>query len=132
MHSGTLPPQLLLETLLSLYHVLFPVSVDNKSARLVRSLERKSKFDPDMKIDNGTIRALPDDFEYIYWGQRLEILRDITANPPPTNRFVSWVERHKSERNALAVAIIGLTLTALFGFLSFVVSILAWRYPVKT
>lgn len=85
LHSGALPPQLLLETLLSLHHVLFLVSVDYKSATLVKSLVRKSKFDPDMTIDDGPIRALSDNFEYIYWGPRLKILRDITTNPPLGN-----------------------------------------------
>jgi hypothetical protein len=87
-------------------------------------------------MDDGTIRAFPDNFEYRYWGNRLKILRNMVTNPPPANKLVSWVERHTSERNALTVAIIGIFLSALFGFLGFtvglaqlVISILAWKQP---
>lgn len=135
-HSGSLPSQLLLETLHSIHYILFPISEDHKSAKLVRSLIRKSKFDPDLLIHDGCIRALPENFEHVYWGNRLRIIQDMTSKPPPKNILVSWVERHTSERNALSVAILGLILVVVFGFLSLlvgvaqlIVSILAWKYP---
>lgn len=136
-YSGSLPPQLLLETLLTLYYILFPLSIDQKSAKLARSLVRKRRFDPNLMIDDGSIRVIPADFKYVYWGERLRVLEAITANPPPGNKIVSWMERHTSERNALTVAIIGVFLAVLFGFLGFIVgiaqlviSVLAWKYPV--
>ena len=71
-----------------------------------------------------------------YWAERLSALHNITKQPPPGNAMVAWFERHTSERNALTVAIIGLFMSVLFGFLSFVVGllqlILAWveyKYP---
>jgi hypothetical protein len=137
-NRGSLPPQLLLETLLSVYHVLLPVSKDSKSASFARRLVKKGGFDPNMIIYDGSIRDMPDNFEYMYWGDRLRKLNELVAKPPPGNRFISWIERHTSERNALTVAIIGLFLAVLFGFLGFavsvaqlVVSILAWKHPVS-
>jgi hypothetical protein len=129
---------LLLETFLSIYYILFPISVDNKSARFVKQLVRRSGFDPNFIVDDGCIRKLPDNFRYLFWGDRLRVLQDLVANPPPANKIIAWVERHTSERNALTVAILGMFLAVLFGFLAFavgvaelVVSILAWKYPVS-
>lgn len=127
---------MLLETLLTLHYVLFPVSTDKRTARFTKSLVRKRKLDPDLMIDSGSIRVIPADFKFVFWAERLRILEGITANPPPRNKVVSWMERHTSERNALTVAIFGLFLAVLFGFLGLlvgiaqlVVSILAWKHP---
>lgn len=136
-HSGSLPPQLLLETLFTVYHILLPVSTDEKSRKFTERLVKESKFDPElMRDDVKKIRELPTNFKCVYWGERLRILEAITTDPPPSNKVVSWIERHTSERNALTVAIIGLFLAVFFGFLSFivgiaqlVVSVLAWKYP---
>ena len=137
--SGALPPQLLLETLYTIYRILLPL--DKKSAKFARKLVAGSKgkaieFDPDILTDNGLIRQVSDVFELVYWNNRLSAIREIVKNPPPTNALTAWFERHTNERNALTVAIIGLFLAVLFGFLSFivgiaqlVVSILAWKYP---
>ena len=77
-------------------------------------------------------------FEYKFWSYRLAVLKGIVVNPPPANKLIAWFERHTSERNALTVAVLGLFLAALFGFLSFVVgvaqlvvSIIAWKYPAS-
>ncbi|KAH8738448.1 hypothetical protein BGZ61DRAFT_526422 [Ilyonectria robusta] len=141
LKNGTLPPQLLLETLYSIYHILLPL--DKKSAKLAKKLvlnpKKKTRgFDPDILIYDGLIRPVPEPFQLMYWKKRLDILREIVDNPPPSNSFTSWFERHTSERNALTVAIIGVFLAALFGFLSFivgiaqlVVSILAWKNPAQ-
>lgn len=128
-------PQLLLETLLTIYHILLPLSIDHKSAQFAESLVDKHAFDPNLTVDDGSIRTIPPDFVFVYWAERLKVLEEVTANPPPANKLVSWMERHTSERNALTVAILGVFLAAFFGFLSFVVgvaqlvvSILAWKY----
>ncbi|RDW72594.1 uncharacterized protein DSM5745_07766 [Aspergillus mulundensis] len=136
---GTLPPQLLLETLHTIHFLLFPLSNDprGRSSRFLASLIRKQNFDPDAQWDEGYIRDdVPPNFSYRYWNARLEQLYNIVKNPPPRNRLISWVERHTSERNALTVAILGLFLSALFGFLAcvigvaqLIVSIFAWKQP---
>ena len=134
---GTLPPQLLLETLDSLQFILFP-SVDDKSSRFLRDLMRgtKSEFDRDCLVYDGYIREMPDKFEYRYWGSRLAKLHYLVINPKPRHRFGRWAQRHTLERNALYLAILGLFLSAFFGFLSVVVGIVqtwvvyqAWKNP---
>ena len=121
--QGTLPPRLLLETLVSIYYVLFPVSTDTRSAKFAASLVRKAGFDSDFVIDDGTIREIPEHFDYIYWGDRLQQIQTVISKPPPSNRVISWIERHTSERNALTVAIVGVFLAVLFGFLGFAVGL---------
>ncbi|KAI1486472.1 hypothetical protein F5X96DRAFT_681981 [Biscogniauxia mediterranea] len=86
---GTLPPQLLFETLTSFHDILYP------------------------NFDRGGlgvefVRPVTPDFTFIYWGDRLAKLHGVVKRPAPTNAF----------RNALTVAIIGLSLAALFGFLT--------------
>ncbi|KAL2787667.1 hypothetical protein BJX66DRAFT_327670 [Aspergillus keveii] len=136
---GTLPPQLLLETLHSIQFILFPISNDKtrKSIRLLQRLVTKDGFDPNARLDEGWIRdGVAANFRYKYWNQRLEILYQLAKNPPPRNGFISWIERHTTERNALTVAIIGLFLSAFFGLLTcliggaqLAVAIMAWKDP---
>lgn len=134
MCSGTLPPQLLFETLYSIYYILFPLASDKRSAKFAKKLTRPndnpdarnssdSAFDPNLVVYDSLIRSLPANFKFVYWTKRLRNLQAVVNHPPPSNKVVSWFERHTSERNALTVAIIGLFLTALFGLLSFLVGI---------
>ncbi|KAK9774265.1 putative RGS domain-containing protein [Seiridium cardinale] len=137
LQLGTLPPQLVLETLVSIYYILFPVAEDSRTAKIVAKLIRKRGFDPDFRVDDfGSIRELAEDFECRYWSHRLRIIQEISTEPPATNRFLSWIEWHTTERNALTVAIIGVFLAAFFGMLGCIIGIaqsilayLAWKYP---
>jgi hypothetical protein len=115
-NRGTLPPQLLLEVLDSTQFLLFPN--DDKSEELLDKFIEKYHFDQCSKYREGHIRKLDEHLEYKYLENRLLVLLNVVDNPPPTNRIVAWFERHTSERNALTVAILGLFLTALFGFFS--------------
>ncbi|KAH8881806.1 hypothetical protein GQ53DRAFT_466617 [Thozetella sp. PMI_491] len=137
LKRGTLPPLLLLETLLTFHDVLFPVaSVREKRSRAaLEAMIQKNGFDPEARWIE-FIRATPVDMNFEYWGDRLSILHDVVKRPPPANALVAWFERHTSERNALTVAIVGLFLSVLFGLLSFIVGVLqlvlawvAYRYP---
>lgn len=78
---------------------------------------REKAFDPDVNLVEGHIREIPNNFLYKYWGPRLLRLLEIVDNPPPANKLIAWFERHTSERNALTIAILGLFLSALLGFL---------------
>lgn len=136
-NSGTLPPQLLLETLHSLQFILFP-PFDQKSFRLLEGLVhgKGPNLDADCLSYHGLIREMPANFEYRYWGSRLVRLHQLARNPKPRSRLGQWVERHTSERNALYVALLGLFLAVLFGFLGVVIGIVqtwiayqAWKYP---
>jgi hypothetical protein len=137
--SGTLPPQLLAETLYTIYAILFPIGTNKKSLRLAKRLVQAEGFDRNLLTYNTSAHQLPANFKCLYWGRRLKALQALVEARPPKNKIVSWFERHTSERNALTVAIIGLFLSVLFGFLSFlvgilqvVVSIRAWKYPVQS
>jgi fatty acid desaturase len=63
-------------------------------------------------------------------------LHRLVRNPKPQNRLEQWIDRHTTERNALYIALIGLFLAVLFGFLGLIVGIIqtwitykAWKYP---
>lgn len=137
MFRGTLPPQLLFETLLTFHHIIFPIAniADRKSHSFLENLVRKEGFDPEGQWIE-YVRPYPPDMVYEYYGGRLEKLYSVVKRPPPANAVVAWFERHTSERNALTVAILGLFLAVLFGFLSVVIGLfqlviawLAWKYP---
>ncbi|PTB63470.1 hypothetical protein BBK36DRAFT_1126198 [Trichoderma citrinoviride] len=132
--NGTLPPQLLVETLYSIYYILFPIATNKKSAKFAKKLTQAKRdtdlsrssdsiFDPNLVVYDGLIRPLPGNFKFVYWTKRLRALQTVVDKPPPSNKIISWFERHTSERNALTVAILGLFLTALFGLLSFLVGV---------
>ena len=134
-YRGTLPPQLLLETVYSLQSILFPSYDPNSSDELDRLL-RKQGFDPDLRLYEALARKDPDDFQYVYWGDRLSKLYDAVKNPPPRHRLGRWLELHATDRNALYVAIIALVFTAVFGFMSVAIAALqtwiswqAWKHP---
>ncbi|KAF4340255.1 hypothetical protein FBEOM_5830 [Fusarium beomiforme] len=132
LKRGTLPPKLLLETLLTFHDVLFPIASvnDTKSLHTLKAMIKKQGFDPEGRWIE-FVRDIPPDMSYTYWGHRLAKLHDFVKRPPPANAIVAWFERHTSERNALTVAIIGVFLSVIFGFLSFLVGllqlILAWK-----
>jgi len=111
-----LPPQLLLEVLDSIQYLLFPN--DKRSIQSLDNFIDKYDFDPQAKLHEGRVRQLPEEFEYKYLGDRLVTLLNIVKNPPAANRIVAWFDRHARDRNTLAIAALGLFLTALFGFLS--------------
>lgn len=109
---------------------------NKRSVAALRRLIRDEKFDPDATWVE-FVRPIPHDFGFVHWGSRLAELHSVVKDPPPVNPVVSWVERHASERNALAVAMLGLFLAVLFGLLSLITGILqliiawlAWRHPV--
>ncbi|KAI0521123.1 hypothetical protein F5B22DRAFT_597728 [Xylaria bambusicola] len=140
LELGTLPPQLLFETLVSFHCILFPVaSVRNERSHiLLKKLIRTEGFDHDgLWVE--FVRPIASDITFTYWGARLVNLYKLAKRPPPANAIVSWFERHTSERNALTVAIAGLFFAAVFGLLAtiiglvqLVISWLAWRYPVSS
>ncbi|RKK32331.1 hypothetical protein BFJ66_g14071 [Fusarium oxysporum f. sp. cepae] len=132
LKRGTLPPRLLLETLVTFHDILFPVmsARDTKSLDTLKGMIKRNGFDPEGRWIE-FVRETPSDMSFNYWGDRLAKLHDLVKRPPPANAIVAWFERHTSKRNALTVAIIGVFLSVLFGFLSFLVGllqlILAWK-----
>ncbi|KAF7917219.1 uncharacterized protein EAE98_010324 [Botrytis deweyae] len=136
---GTLPPQLLLETLYSLQCILFPPT-DEKSSRFLENIiqEAEASFDPDCLLYEGYNRPVPENFEYHYWGDRLAKLNHLVTHPRSSHRIGQWIQRNASERNALFVAILSLVLSAFFGFLSVIlgmfqawVAYMSWKAQVN-
>jgi hypothetical protein len=134
---GALPPKLLFETLLTIHHILFPIAniADRRSHSLLNKLIRHQGFDAEGSWIE-YVRPYPHDMEYEYWQDRLEKLYGVVKRPPPANAIVAWFERHTSERNALTVAIVGLFLAVLLGFIGVIIGVLqltvawlAWKYP---
>ncbi|KAJ3545954.1 hypothetical protein NM208_g2257 [Fusarium decemcellulare] len=96
LRRGSLPPKLLLETLLTFHGVLFPITSvrDTKSLETLKAMIKKHGFDA-----QGTwiefVRATPADMTFDFWGDRLSILYDIVKRPPPTNAMVAWTEAQR-------------------------------------
>ncbi|KAI0023787.1 hypothetical protein F4780DRAFT_727820 [Xylariomycetidae sp. FL0641] len=121
----TLPPKLLLETLVTFHGILFPIGdvTDRRTREALEHMIETQSFDP-QGLWYGYVRAIPPDMAYDYWGHRLLALYEYVKQPPPANAVVAWFERHTSERNALTVAILALFLSTFFGLLSFIVGLL--------
>lgn len=137
LHRGTYPPLLLLETLLTIHDILFPIanSGDRKSRSELRKLIKKQEFDPEATWVE-FVRLPPSNVPFEYWGDRLSKLYEFVRTPPPAGALKAWFERHTSERNALTTAIIGIFLAGLFGLLGVIVGVLqlclawlAWKHP---
>jgi len=108
-----------------------------KMRRASHQADKGHGFDPQGNLVQ-YVRSILETITFEYWGDRLSTIYDIVKSPPPTNVFMNWLERHTPERNALTVAIIGLLLAAVFGFLSFLVGLLqlilawvVWKNPTS-
>ncbi|KAF2420308.1 hypothetical protein EJ08DRAFT_550934, partial [Tothia fuscella] len=135
---GTLPPQLLIETLHSLQSIIFP-STDGRSRLLLEQLIRRKLFDSECAEYDGyrRFRGLPEDFTYKYWGDRIVKLNEVMARRVPRNKFSRWLYWQTSDGNALMIALLALLITIVLGVLSLGVACFqtwiawqAWRSPV--
>lgn len=98
-------------------YVLFPN--DAKSVKFLRSLESKAGFDDEFHVRESPIRNMGiNSIQYKYFGDRLSVLLDFVQNKQAVSPIDDWFDRHKSDRTVLAVAILALFLSTLFGFLS--------------
>ncbi|OCL12556.1 hypothetical protein AOQ84DRAFT_419352 [Glonium stellatum] len=135
---GTVPPQLLVETLHSLQAVLFPI-LDDKSADILVRLTKKMGFDDDCNQYDGYMRFKepPEDFTYHYWGGRLARLEELVIRREPRNKLERWFRWYTTDVNALAIALLALAISIVVGLIGIVISSIqlwiaweAWRYPV--
>ncbi|KAH0421969.1 hypothetical protein CcaCcLH18_13098 [Colletotrichum camelliae] len=138
LKNGTLPPQLLAETLHSIQAVLFPPH-NKKAARILKKLisNRDTQFDPECARYDG--ETLPKDFRYIYWAKRIADLHDLLEKRPPRNGMERWLQWQSSEGNALLVAFIALLISIIVGVISIGLSAvqiwiswMAWKHPPKS
>ncbi|KAI0458938.1 hypothetical protein F5B21DRAFT_372569 [Xylaria acuta] len=132
-----LPKQLVLETLHTLKHVLFPI--DSESQSILRSLVAKDKFDPDNCGVNTSWRLSEEELmAYEYWGSRLVDLHDELENPTPRGFVETWMERKSGARYVMMATLAGVLIAILLGIASLVVSIVQtwiawqqWKHPIS-
>ncbi len=136
-HRGTMPPQLLVETLYSIQAVLFP-SIDPDSAQILDELIDKRDFDPDCAEYEGykLFRDPPPDFKFVYWGERMAHLQNLMTRRPPRNKLERWFHRHGNEGNAFFIALLALSISIIVGLISIGfncvqiwITWMAWKYP---
>ncbi|KAH7009885.1 hypothetical protein EDB80DRAFT_610480 [Ilyonectria destructans] len=129
---GALPPRLLAETLHSMQSILFHWS-DRRSGTILQRLIQRKGFDEDCAEPEGYMMFDDslDDFEYLYWGERLAALYDLVTDRPPRNKFERWIKWQTSESSAFAVALAALAISIVVGVLSLGLSAfqvwIAWR-----
>ncbi|KZL69711.1 uncharacterized protein CT0861_09246 [Colletotrichum tofieldiae] len=139
LQRGTLPPQLLVETLHSLQSVLFP-SIDQKSAEVLDNLtsKRVGGFDRECAEYEGynIFQDHPEGFKYVYWGERLALLHEMVMSRPPRNKLERWLHRQSNEGNALFIALVALLISILVGIISIGLAAvqiwiawMAWKHP---
>ena len=86
-----LPTQLVIETLESFYRILFPIADEKigRSKRLLRRMIRLHGFDQQCAIELEPTRWHPEDFQYLFWGNRLQIISEIAGRTAAQNRCKS-------------------------------------------
>ncbi|KAK4445220.1 hypothetical protein QBC34DRAFT_165136 [Podospora aff. communis PSN243] len=119
LEQGTLPPQILVETLYTLQAVLFP-PIDPGSAQILEELIERRGFDPECAEYEGykVFRDPPASFQFVYWGDRMAHLHQLMTRRPPRNQLERWFNRHSTEGNALFIALLALFISILVGIVS--------------
>ncbi|KAJ0108634.1 hypothetical protein J7T55_015068 [Diaporthe amygdali] len=138
LEHGTLPPQLLVETLHSIQAVLFPVT-EPEEVRILRTLIRMQHFDPECAENEGykVYQNVPKDFKYIYWAERLATLHARLKDRPPRSRLEKWLAQENNDGNAFLIALLALFISVIVGILGLILAAvqtwiawMAWKYPV--
>ncbi len=137
--SGCLPPRLLAETLHSLQSILFHFD-DHRSSRILERLISKGEFDEDCAQPEGyKMFDETDEFDYLYWGERLATLQEYMQRRPARNNFERWMKWQTSESNAFAIALAALIISIVVGVLSLGlagfqtwIAWKAWKEPVSS
>ncbi|KZL88130.1 hypothetical protein CI238_04915 [Colletotrichum incanum] len=78
----------------------------------------------------------PEDFQYVYWGERLALLHEMVMSRPPRNKLERWLHRQSNEGNALFIALVALLISILVGIISIGLAAvqiwiawMAWKHP---
>ncbi|KAI5917054.1 hypothetical protein F4810DRAFT_705211 [Camillea tinctor] len=135
--QANLPDELLLETLYTLKHILFPI--DPESQSILRFLVRKEKFDPDIcRVDTLWQPQERVSMVYEHWGTRLLDLYDELENPTPRGFLETWIERRSGARYVMMATVAGVIIAVLLGGFSLAVSIFQawiswqqWKHPAS-
>ncbi|KAL9130278.1 MAG: hypothetical protein Q9217_001489 [Psora testacea] len=139
LKSGALPRQLVLETLDSIQKVLFPLT-DTKSKSLLRSLVRRSSFDPDcLSFESTSIRNdYERDISYTYLDSRLLDLYAELENPTPQGWLEKWFERKSGARYVMMATLIGVIAAVALGIIGVAIGAFQawvayqqWKHPIS-
>ncbi|KAK3984062.1 hypothetical protein QBC44DRAFT_389647 [Cladorrhinum sp. PSN332] len=140
--QGNVPQALALETLDTIYTILFPFA-DPASQRILRRLIAKEGFDPGCRRSassaSGTAYGeLPEGPKYRYWGTRLVDLFDEVDDPAPRGYFEKWLQRKSGARYAMMATLVGVMIAVFLGILGLAVGIFQawvayqqWKHPVQ-
>ncbi|WKT45061.1 hypothetical protein QSH57_009914 [Fusarium oxysporum f. sp. vasinfectum] len=136
LRRGTLPPQLLFETLHSLQDILFPLT-DHRSEKILRALICRNGFDPECLEYDG-YNVFHKGIRYVYWGERIARLYELAKKRPPRNKLERWFDRRSTDGNAFSIALLALCISILVGIVSILISgfqawiaWMAWKYPAE-
>lgn len=111
--------------------------MDPYSASILDDLIRNG-FDEDCAQYEGykLFQEPPEDFQYLYWGDRISALHDILMRKPPRNKLERWFERQSTEGNALFIALLALLISIIVGIISIGqgtlqiwITWMAWKHP---
>jgi hypothetical protein len=134
--SGTLPPQLLFETLHSLQDILFPLR-DHRSEKILRKLIGRNGFDPECCEYDG-YNVFHKGMRYMYWGERIARLYELAKKRPPRNKLERWFDRRSTDGNAFSIALLAVGISILVGIVTIMMSgfqswiaWMAWKYPTE-
>ncbi|KAF5012916.1 hypothetical protein FDECE_1050 [Fusarium decemcellulare] len=134
---GTLPPQLLFETLHSLQAILFPL-MDRESGKILSDLVRNNDFDPECFDYEGIPIEPPEGIKYVYWGKRIAQLHELAMHRPPRNKLERWFQQRSTDGNAFLTALLALFISILVGIVTILlgcfqawIAWMAWKHPTQ-
>jgi len=137
---GNIPRELALETLNTIYTILFPFA-DMGSQSILRGLIKKEGYDPDCRRSASTTYRRPDEDQLVfkYWGTRLMDLYDEVDNPTPRGYWESWLQRKSGARYVMMATLGGIATAVILGFFGLGLGIFQawvayqqWQHPVPT
>ncbi|KAI1811033.1 hypothetical protein GGS20DRAFT_593591 [Poronia punctata] len=128
--GALLPRQLLLETLDSTQHILFPLH-DAKAKKLLDSLIRDDKYKFDVetgRFEFGALRSAGEEnIPYVYLADRPDELYQEFHNPRPRSWLDEQLQRRSGARYMMLATLIGVTFAVLLGIVGLALSALqAW------
>jgi hypothetical protein len=99
-----------------------PPPIDQKSTAILEELttKRHGDFNRECAENEGyeLFEEPPEDFRYVYWGERIVLLYELVINRPPRNMLERWLNWKSSEGNALFVALMALLISISVGIIT--------------
>jgi hypothetical protein len=136
---GALPRQFILEVLVSIQKILFPLW-DNNSVLLLSALVSSGGLDEEAK-DGKNLSFVNDDeetIEFVYLGTRLAALYSEVQNPQPRGWIATWLERRSGARYVMLATLAGVVFALFLGVIAIALSAYQswltyqqWKHPIE-